>query len=138
MIPFSRHTSWGPVFTLTILNNLGAFRKMGHSDAKLMECIMERADIERIFEAYFEKFKKTEGDRTSWSAVWTEMTPTATLDLNLTKCPRGTSFKIFVDKKKVAEVQGWDAYFETMEKVDKEHPGLYEPENIFAQMESII
>jgi uncharacterized protein (DUF1810 family) len=35
---------------------------------------MNRADIKRIFEAYFEKYKKTEGDRTAWSAVWLETT----------------------------------------------------------------
>lgn len=99
---------------------------------------MERADIERIFEAYFEKFKKTEGDRTSWSAVWTEMTAHATLDLNLTKCPRGTTFKIFIDKKKITEVQGWDAYFETMEKVSETHPGLYDPDKIFGEMEFVL
>jgi len=95
---------------------------------------MERAEIERTFEAYFEKYKKTEGDRTSWSAFWTEMTPAGTLELNLTKCPRGTTFKIFVNKKKVAEATGWDAYFDTMETVDAAHPGLYDPDKIFADM----
>lgn len=99
---------------------------------------MERADIERIFEAYFEKYKKTEGDRTSWSAFWTEMTDKGILELNLTKCPRGTTFKIFVDKKKVAEVMGWDAYFEAMEQLSTKHPGLYDPDKIFADMEFVI
>ena len=99
---------------------------------------MERADIERIFEAYFEKYKKTEGDRTSWSAFWTEMTPQGVLELNLTKCPRGTTFKIFVDKRKVAEVHGWDAYFEIMSRVDEDHPGLYDPDKVFKEMEYVI
>ncbi len=44
-------------------------------------------------------------------------------------------FKIFVDKKKVAEVIGWDAYFDTMEKVAADHPGLYDPDKIFSEME---
>ena len=96
---------------------------------------MTHDDIIRIFEAYFEKYKKTEGDRTSWSAVWTDMSVAGTLELNLTKCPRGTTFKIFVDKKKYAEVQGWDAFFETMAALDAERPGLYQPERIFADME---
>lgn len=99
---------------------------------------MERTDIERIFEAYFEKYKKTEGDRTSWSAYWTEMTPNGVLELNLTKCPRGTTFKIFVDKRKVAEASGWDGYFETIEKVAENHPGLYDPVKIFADMEFVL
>ncbi|WP_319582010.1 hypothetical protein [uncultured Pseudodesulfovibrio sp.] len=99
---------------------------------------MERADIERIFEAYFEKYKKTEGDRTSWSAYWTEMTGEGVLELNLTKCPRGTIFKFFVDKKKVTEVSGWDAFFETLETMAEERPGLCDPDKIFSDMEAII
>ena len=99
---------------------------------------MERAEIERIFEAYFEKFKKTEGDRSAWSAFWTEITPDGVLELNLTKCPRGTVFKIFVDKKKVTEVIGWDAYFDTMATVATDHPGLYDPDKIFSDMEFVI
>lgn len=99
---------------------------------------MERAEIERIFEAYFEKYKKTEGDRSSWSAFWTEMTPAGVLELNLTKCPRGTTFKIYVDKRKVAEVVGWDAYFQIMETVAAERPGLYDEDRIFGEMAFVI
>lgn len=99
---------------------------------------MERADIERIFEAYFEKYKKTEGDRTSWSAFWTEMTPEGVLELNMTKCPEGTIFKVFVDKKKVAEAKGWDDFFKTMESFENDHPGLYDPDSIFKEMEFVI
>ena len=99
---------------------------------------MQQDDIIRIFEAFFEKYKKTEGDRTSWSAVWTDMTANGVLDLNMTKCPKGTTFKIFVDKKKVAQVIGWDAYFEAMETVSSEHPGFYDPARIFADMEFMI
>ncbi|MUM78650.1 hypothetical protein GKC30_13500 [Pseudodesulfovibrio sp. F-1] len=99
---------------------------------------MERADIERIFEAYHEKFKKTEGDRSSWSAVWTDMTPAGVLELNLTKCPRGTIFKVFVDKRKAAEIEGWDAFFTTMDALDVKHPGLYDPDRLFEEMASVI
>lgn len=99
---------------------------------------MEQAEIQRIFEAYFEKYKKTEGDRTSWSAFWTEMTDAGVLELNLTKCPRGTTFKIFVDKKKVAEVMGWLNYFPTMEQVAADNPGLYDEDKIFQEMEFVI
>lgn len=99
---------------------------------------MEHSDIERIFEAYFEKYKKTEGDRSAWSAVWTEMTPDGVLDLNLTKCPRGTTFKIFVNKRKVAEVMGWENFYPTMEKVAADHPDLYDDDKIFNDMEFVI
>lgn len=99
---------------------------------------MERDDIIRIFEAFFEKYKKTEGDRTAWSAVWTDMRPEGVLELNMTKCPKGTTFKIFVDKKKVAQVIGWDKYFETMQTVVSEYPGYYDPDRIFTDMEFMI
>ena len=99
---------------------------------------MERADIERIFEAYFEKYKKTEGDRTAWSAYWMEMVPAGLLELNLTKCPRGTVFKVFKDKRKVAEVIGWDDFFTTMEGIRADYPNLYDPDKVFSEMEMSI
>ncbi len=99
---------------------------------------MEQTDIKRIFEAYFEKYKKTEGDRTAWSAFWTEMTPDGVLELNLTKCPRGTTFKIFVDKRKVAEVVGWENYFPAIELVAADYPGLYDEDKVFSDMEFAI
>ncbi|WP_319778165.1 hypothetical protein [Maridesulfovibrio sp.] len=99
---------------------------------------MEREDIKRIFEAYFEKYKKTEGDRTAWSAVWLETTGAGTLELNMTKCPKGTTFKIFVNKKKEAQVLGWDAYFAAIGGVAAGYPGLYDEERIFSEMESVL
>ena len=93
---------------------------------------MSRANIKRIFEAYFEKYKKTEGNRTAWSAVWLETTAAGVLELNMTKCPKGTTFKIFVNKKKEAQVLGWDAYFATMDKISTKFPGLYDEKKLFA------
>ncbi|CCO23482.1 hypothetical protein [Maridesulfovibrio hydrothermalis] len=99
---------------------------------------MEHNEIKRIFEAYFEKYKKTEGDRSSWSTVWLENTPAGVLELNMTKCPRGTTFKIFVNKKKEAQVLGWDAFFTTMEEISQKHPSLYDKDKIFSEMEFVI
>ncbi len=99
---------------------------------------MEQTEIKRIFEAYFEKYKKTEGDRTSWSAVWMEMTPVGVLEINLTKCPRGTTFKIFVDKRKVTEVMEWENFFPAIEAVSADHPGLYDADKLFSDMEFMI
>ncbi len=74
---------------------------------------MERNQIQEIFEAFFEKYKKTEGDRSSWSAHWTETMPSgASVELNLTKCPRGTIFKVFKNGSKLGEIEGWDVFFE--------------------------
>ncbi|WP_319764211.1 hypothetical protein [Maridesulfovibrio sp.] len=99
---------------------------------------MDRAKIENIFEAYFQKYKKTEGDRTAWSAVWLENTPAGVLELNMTKCPKGTTFKIFINKKKEAQVLGWDAYFAIMAEISSKYPGLYDAEKLFSEMEFVI
>lgn len=74
---------------------------------------MEREEIQEIFERFFEKYKKTEGDRTSWSAHWTEYMPSgAAIELNLTKCPKGTRVKVFKDGKKLGELMEWDGFFQ--------------------------
>jgi len=99
---------------------------------------MQRADVERIFEAYFEKYKKTEGDRTVWSAYWTETTGTGSFEINLTRCRRGTIFKVFVDNRKVLELNGWDAFFEAMKTFGEDHPGLYDQDAFFSGMEAMI
>lgn len=96
---------------------------------------MERERIKEIFDTYFEKYKKTEGDRTSWSAYWSEHTSEGLLELNMTKCPEGLTFKIFVDSKKVAEVKGWDEFFKAVEELD---PALYDEDAIFSGMEAVI
>lgn len=74
---------------------------------------MNKDEIRQTFEAFFEKYKKTEGDRSSWSAHWTETMPSgASVELNLTKCPAGTIFKVFKNSDKLGEINGWDAFFE--------------------------
>lgn len=95
---------------------------------------MERQQVMDIFEAYFEKYKKTEGDRSAWSAFWAEMTRAGTLEINMTKCPKGTTFKFFVERRKVGEVLGWDAYFEFAEKLAAEYPGLYDEARFYGNM----
>lgn len=99
---------------------------------------MDSSEIKRVFEAYFEKYKKTEGDRTSWSAVWLESTAAGVLELNMTKCPKGLTFKIFVNKKKVAEVYGWDEYFAEMQKFQEDYPGLYDEDKVFSEMKFVV
>lgn len=99
---------------------------------------MRNEKVKNIFEAFFEKYKKTEGDRTSWSAVWMESSPAGILELNMTKCPKGTSFKIFINKKKIDQVAGWDDFFTTMERISKDYPDLYDQDKLFSEMEFVI
>lgn len=98
---------------------------------------MDKSEIKKTFEAYFEKYKKTEGDGESWSAVFSDHTPKGRLDINVTKCPDGTSFKIFKDNDKLAEVQGWDGFFEYVPELQEKHPGLYDQERFFSAMQEM-
>ena len=73
---------------------------------------MDTSEIQEVFEAFFEKYKKTEGDRTAWSAHWTEyMESGDTVQIILTKCPKGDTFKIFKNNKKLGELNSYPVFF---------------------------
>jgi hypothetical protein len=79
---------------------------------------MDPREIQEIFETFFEQYKKTEGDRTSWSAHWTEQMPSgSSVEINLTKCPAGTIFKVFKNGSKQGEITGWDAFFQEIDSM---------------------
>ena len=99
---------------------------------------MENCRIVQIFEAYFEKYKKTEGDRSSWSAYWTVYTTGHSFEINLTKCPRGTRFKIYCDKQKVEEIEGWDAFLASLDRLERNHGPAFERSDFFTQMEEML
>lgn len=99
---------------------------------------MDNARIVEVFEAYFEKYKKTEGDRTSWSAYWTVYASGRSFEINLTKCPRGTRFKIFANRKKVGEIEGWDAFLGSLDRLEGEYGPVFERGDFFAQMEEML
>lgn len=96
---------------------------------------MLQSEIRETFEAFFEKYKKTEGDRTSWSAHWTETMPSgASVELNLTKCPAGTIFKVFKNGDKLGEITGWDTFFEQVgAMIGKD----WDAETFFGSMQSM-
>jgi len=72
---------------------------------------MDDQKIREIFEAFHDKYKKTEGDESAWSAFWRETMPSgADVEVNLTKCPRGNVFKLFKDGRKQGEIVGWDEF----------------------------
>lgn len=99
---------------------------------------MDRKTVEQTFEKYFEKYKKTEGDRTSWSAHWSAYSSAGTLEIIMNKCPEGTTFKVYKDSKKLREISGWDSFFDEMEAVSSEHPGLYDEDEFFSSMQDMI
>jgi len=99
---------------------------------------MDNARIKDIFEAYFEKYKKTEGDRTSWSAYWTVYTNGRSFEINMTKCPRGTRFKIFCDKQKVEEIEEWGVFLASIKRLEEAHGPAFDHEDFFTQMEEML
>ena len=99
---------------------------------------MDDARIREVFEAYFEKYKKTEGDRTSWSAYWTVYNQGGVFEINMTKCPKGTRFKLFSDKRKIGEIEGWDAFLASLDRLEKEYGPTFERRDFFTQMEEML
>lgn len=99
---------------------------------------MDSERIKYIFEAYFEKYKKTEGDRTVWSAYWTVYTPGRSFEINLTKCPKGTRFKIFHNQRKIEEIIGWEAFLESLDRLEATHGPDFQREDFFSQMEEML
>jgi hypothetical protein len=103
-----------------------------------MEGCMDNERIVEVFEAYFEKYKKTEGDRTSWSAFWTIYSAGGSFEINMTKCPKGTRFKLFRDRRKIGEIEGWDSFLGSLDQLEKENAGVFERGDFFSQMEDMI
>lgn len=99
---------------------------------------MDNARIQETFEAYFDKYKKTEGDRTVWSAYWTVYTPGRSFEINLTRCPLGTRFKIFHNKRKIEEIEGWEAFLASLDRLEATHGPDFDRNDFFTQMEEML
>ena len=99
---------------------------------------MTDQNIKNIFESYFEKYKKTEGDKTSWSAYWTTRTPAGTFEINMTKCPRGTVFKIFAEGKRLPDILGWDMFLTHLDSLEQAWPDLFERKRFFGEMQEML
>lgn len=99
---------------------------------------MRGEQIMDIFEKYFEKYKKTEGDRSSWSAHWTVYGHGDSFEINMTKCPRGTRFKIFHGRHKIEEIEGWEQFLANLDRLESEHGPVFERTDFFAQMQDML
>lgn len=98
---------------------------------------MDNQKIMGLFEAYFDKYKKTEGDMSSWSAYWTIYGQGQNFEINLTKCPLGTRFKIFSNHQKIEEIAGWEDFLANLDRLESEHP-LFTRSDFFTQMEEML
>ncbi len=95
---------------------------------------MENQEIKDVFEAFFRKYRKSEGDDNTYTAFWSEIYPGGTVEIVMTRCPEDTTFKFFVDKKKVIEVKEWDAFFPAMRQFSQDYSQLFDPETFFSGM----
>ena len=99
--------------------------------------MMDVRKIRDIFEAYYEKYKKTEGDCGIWSAYWTIHEPGRSFEINLTRGPEGTRFKIFNDGKKVEEIQDWPAFLDSLDRLETAYPN-FRRDDFFGQMAEML
>lgn len=98
---------------------------------------MDKDAVKKAFEAYHAKYKKTEGDESAWSAVYTDYAGADTFEINFTKCPRGDVFKFFENNKKLDEVVGWDAFFDKSAEL-AEDKDSYDPERFFQGVREMV
>lgn len=94
---------------------------------------MTDEEIRTTFETFFEKYKKTEGDRSAWSAPWMDQNAHGVFEIIMTKCPKGTTFKPFADKRKLPEIAGWDDFLAALPGLEREHPA-FDAESFFSSM----
>lgn len=99
---------------------------------------MTHQEIKDTFEAYFEKYKKTEGDESSWSAPWADHAGGAAFEIIMTKCPTGTSFKLFAGSRKLGEIEGWDEFLRRLPELEREHPDLFDADRFFSGMKEMV
>jgi len=99
---------------------------------------MEQQEMERLWEAFFAKYQKTEGDRSSWSAPWMVFAGGRKVEMIMTRCPRGTRFRFFVDGKQVEEVEGFDGLAARLPVWEAQFPGVFAAEDFFAQMAEMV
>lgn len=96
---------------------------------------MQREEIQALFERYFAKYKKRENqDDPNWTAYWTEFTPQGKFEVRMIQSPEQRRFTFFEQDKKIAEVTGWEAFFETSQALDQDPDVGYEEAAFFASL----
>ncbi|WP_028573832.1 hypothetical protein [Desulfonatronovibrio hydrogenovorans] len=98
---------------------------------------MDRKEIRDILESFFQKYRKSEGDDSTYTAFWADRTPAGTVEIAMTRCPADTTFKFYLDRKKVDEVKEWDGFFPALDRFAREHGDAFDPESFFAGMKDM-
>lgn len=98
---------------------------------------MDNQQIKQVFEDFFEKYKKTEGDDNTYTAFWSERSPTGTAEISMVRCPVDTTFKFFKNGKKVDEVKEWDGFFPALDKFAQENRDIFDKDDFFSSMQDM-
>ncbi len=98
---------------------------------------MDQQEIKDIFESFFRKYKKTEGDDNTYTAFWSDITPKGKVEIAMTRCPADTTFKFYFKNKKVDEVKEWEGFFPALEKFEKEYNEAFDKEAFFSGMQDM-
>ncbi len=100
---------------------------------------MEHEEIQQIFERFFEKYRKHESDEDpNWSAYWTEFTEKGKFEVRMIKAPGRLTFSFFNDDRKLAEVEGWDTFFDASKSLEQDDSNGYDEARFFAGMQEAV
>lgn len=99
---------------------------------------MDRQQIKQIFEDFFQKYKKTEGDDNTYTAFWSDRSSNGSAEIAMVRCPADTTFKFFVNGKKVNEVKEWESFFPALKNFAADHSDVFDKEQFFAGMQEMI
>lgn len=58
-------------------------------------------------------------------------------EINLTRGPEGTRFKIFNDGKKAEEIQDWPAFLDSLDRLEAAYPN-FRRDDFFGQMAEML
>lgn len=98
---------------------------------------MDNQEIKEILEAFFQKYKKTEGDDNTYTAFWSERSAEGTAEISMVRCPVDTTFKFFIDGKKVDEVKEWDGLFPALDNFNHEYRNIFDKDSFFSGMQDM-
>jgi len=98
---------------------------------------MDKQKIKDIFENFFQKYKKTEGDDNTYTAFWSERSAKGSVEIAMTRCPADTTFKFYFNGKKVDEVKEWEGFFPALEKFEHDLGEAFDKDAFFSGMQDM-
>jgi hypothetical protein len=95
---------------------------------------MDEQEIKDIFEQFFQKYRKSEGDENTYTAFWSDISPEGKVEIAMTRCPADTTFKFYLNNKKIHEVKEWEEFFPALKKFEQRLGQGFNREGFFSGM----